>query len=57
MGENMEKDEKQIIKCSVYDCKHCDCDCDKCKLDKIKVCNCHGDGDKKNTMCDSYKTK
>ena len=47
------KDNKQI-ECSVHDCKHCDCDVDCCTLESIKVCNCHGDGDKETTMCDSY---
>lgn len=48
---------EQTINCSVYDCKHCDCECDMCKLKKVKICNCHGDGEKETTMCDSYKEK
>lgn len=47
----------QKIECSVHDCKHCDCECDMCKLERIKVCNCHGDGNKETTMCNSYKEK
>lgn len=53
----MKKDEKKQINCSVYDCKHCNCECDKCKLEEIKVCNCEGCGEKKTTMCDSYKKR
>ncbi len=55
LGDKMKKE--QTINCSVYDCKHCDCECDMCKLKKVKICNCHGDGEKETTMCDSYKEK
>ena len=47
----------QKIGCSVHDCKHCNCECNECQLKDIEVCNCDGDGDKKNTMCASYKKK
>ncbi len=49
--------DNQKINCSVHDCKHCDDCCDKCNLKDIKVCNCNGDGSKKNTMCSSYEKK
>lgn len=53
-----ENKDKQVIKCSVHDCKHCDCECDNCKLEGICVCNC---GDTANTqegtMCSSYENK
>ncbi len=53
-----ENKDKQVIKCSVHDCKHCDCECDSCKLEGICVCNC---GDTANTqegtMCSSYENK
>lgn len=55
-GDRMEQ-KKQEICCSVHDCVHCDCGCDMCQLKEIKVCNCGGDGEKENTMCDSYKEK
>lgn len=51
----MEK--KQIIKCNVYDCKHCDVENIVCSLKEIKVCNCNHDSNKQSTMCDSYKTR
>ena len=47
----------QKIACSVHDCKHCDCDNNECCLNEIKVCNCDGCGEKKTTMCSSYKLK
>ena len=47
--------EKQTIKCTVHDCKHCNCDKEECKLDEIKVCHCNPDKEKKATMCDNYK--
>lgn len=53
----MEREKSQKIDCTVHDCKHCDCRCDKCQLNGIKVCNCHGDGEKETTMCDSYKKR
>ena len=53
-----ENKDKQVIKCSVHDCKHCNCECDSCKLGGICVCNC---GDTANTqegtMCSSYENK
>ena len=54
--KNFSNDE-QLINCSVYDCKHCNTEYDKCKLESINVCNCHGDGNKESTMCNSYKRK
>ena len=48
---------EQKIKCNVHDCEHYNCDYDECNLKAIKVCNCHGCGEKENTMCDSYKEK
>lgn len=48
---------EQKIKCNVHDCEHCNCDYDECNLKAIKICNCHGCGEKENTMCDSYKEK
>lgn len=48
---------KQKIGCNVYDCKYCDCKCDECKLKDIMICNCHGEGEKETTMCDSYEKK
>lgn len=46
--------EKQKIKCTVHDCKHCNCDHDCCKLEEIKVCDCSPEKKKEATMCDSY---
>lgn len=43
---------KQLIKCDVHSCEHCDCGCDECNLKKIKVCN-KDDVAK----CDSYEKK
>lgn len=53
-----ENKDKQVIKCSVHDCKHCDCECDSCRLEGICVCNC-GDNDntQEGTMCSSYENK
>ena len=56
-GDDMNKKEEQTIECTVHDCKHCDCNCNMCELKKIAVCNCHGDGDKETTMCNSYEKK
>lgn len=52
-GDNM----KQVIECSVYNCKYCDCSCDLCNLKKIKVANCNTKESKQSTMCDSFKQK
>lgn len=52
----MSKD-KQIINCTVYDCKHCNCDDNICNLKAIKVCCSSSDEDKESTMCDSYKRR
>lgn len=52
-----DKDNEQTIDCSVHDCKYCNCEFNKCNLDKINVCNCHGDGEKETTMCNSYDKK
>lgn len=51
------KDEKQVINCSVYDCKHCNVDDKKCELKEIRVANCSSENDKEATMCDSYKKR
>lgn len=51
------KNDKQTIKCDVYDCCHCDEKNECCCLDKIKVCNCSDDNTKEATMCDSFKAK
>lgn len=51
------KKENQIIKCNVYDCKHCNCDDNVCNLRSIKVCNCNNSSEKESTMCDSYKKR
>ncbi len=47
----------QMIKCDVFDCKHCNCDDKVCNLKEIKICNCSHDENKEATMCDSYKTR
>lgn len=51
------KKDKQIIKCDVYDCKHCDLEMACCSLKEIKVSNCSNNKDKEATMCVSYDTK
>lgn len=53
LGDFMKK-EKQLIKCNVYDCKHCNCNDECCSLNEIKVCNCDNCKEKESTMCDSY---
>lgn len=47
-------DNKQMIKCNVYDCSHCDVGSDCCSLKEIRVCNCNDNKDKESTMCNSY---
>ena len=49
------KNNKQEIKCQVFDCAFCDSNECKCSLDKIEVCNCAPDNSKEATMCNSYK--
>lgn len=51
------KNNKQTIKCDVYDCKHCNCDNEECELNEIKVCNCNNKENKESTMCNSYDHK
>ena len=41
------------IKCSVYNCLHCDAGCGKCKLNQIKVALPKDSID--NAMCSSFK--
>lgn len=48
---------KQNIKCNVFNCKHCNCDNCICELNEIKICNCNDSKDKESTMCDSYKKR
>jgi len=43
---------KQLIKCDVHSCEHCDCECDCCSLKKIKVCDC-----KDEAKCGNYEKK
>lgn len=51
------KENKQTIKCDVYDCKHCDCENECCCLNEIKVCNCNELKEKESTMCESFDAK
>lgn len=51
------KEDTQSIKCSVYDCEHCNCDFNMCRLKEIKVSNCANNKDKESTMCDSFKKR
>lgn len=51
------EENRQTIKCDVYDCKHCDCDNVCCNLNEIKVSNCNNNNNKESTMCDSYDRK
>lgn len=47
---------KQMIKCDVHTCKHCDCKSDVCNLEEIKVENQLNDATNKDeTICSSYK--
>ena len=54
-GDNMKS--SQLIKCTVYDCLHCNCDKDVCLLREVEIINCHGTGDEETTMCHSYDKK
>ena len=46
---------KQTIKCDVYNCKYCDCNRDICKLKRIKISNCKSDNPYDATICASFK--
>lgn len=48
---------KQLVKCDVYDCKHCLCDDKLCNLDTVKISNCSDEESKDSTICDSYKKR
>lgn len=48
------KKDKQIIKCDVYNCSHCDIENRYCNLKEIKVSNCNNAKEKESTMCESY---
>jgi len=48
---------KQKIKCNVFDCKYCDIDNIICNLKEIKVTNYNHNLNKESTMCSSYKAK
>ena len=46
---------KQTIKCDVFNCKFNDCDNKVCKLKSIKISNCKADNPNDATICASFK--
>ena len=51
-----ENKDKQVIKCSVHDCKHCNCDDDHCGLREVEIKNQSGVAkNEKETICSSYE--